>query len=254
MLSDTKIRSFSIVIYSALLIFIQATVIDSGLMPGNNAIWLYSGVASLLLGSRILNPYFTPPADSLTNDFAAVLAIAPAVQAIEQGTPDAWVLAITIAYASVLCVVAMAVLLTRPPPGIQPSMNWRLFERAVKGLGEPHVIFTVLVIVSVWLFHRDKPVEVFAILAALIVIVVLKPLERLADYLVWWLGQPKSQPHVDAIGTVAAHQSPGIVLIRQAESATLNVGEVMRVTDPHGPELLARIIHQTGHSGLADVA
>lgn len=136
--------------------------------------------------------------------------------------------------------------MTRPAPGIQPSISWRLVERAVKGLGDPHVIFTVLVIASVWLFHRDKPVEVFAILATLAVIVVLKPLESVAAYLVWWLGQPKASPHADAIGTVAAHQSPGVVLIRQAEPQALSTGTVMRVTDPHGPELLGIALNYVG--------
>lgn len=246
MLSDAKIRSFSLVIYLVLMVTVQAAFIDTGLTPNSNAIWLYSGVASLLLGSRLLNPYFTPPADSLTNAFAALLAIIPAAQEIAPWTPDAWVFGATVAYAAVLSVAAMGVLLSRPAPGLQPGMPWRLSERAVRGLGDPHVIFTVLVIASVWLFHRDKPLEVFAILATLTVIVVLKPLESIAGFLVWWLGQPKAQPYADALGTVAAHQSPSIVLIRQAQPKAVSAGDVMRVTDPHGPELLGIALNYVG--------
>ncbi len=244
--SDAKIRSFSLLAYLAIMVIVQGTIIDTGLEPNSNAIWLYSGVASLLLGSRLLNPYFTPPADSLTNAFAALLAIIPAAQAIAPWTPDAWVLGSVIAYCATLSLVAVAVLLTRPGPGVQPGMMWRLFDRAVKSLGSPHIIFTVLVVAAAWLFHRDKPVEVFAILATLTVIVVLKPLESLADFFVWWLGQPKASPHADAIGTVAAHQSPGIVLIRQSEPQELSAGTVMRVTDPHGPELLGIALNYVG--------
>ncbi|MBK6718945.1 MAG: ATP-binding protein [Sphingomonadales bacterium] len=228
------------------MVLVQATIIDTGLTPNSNAIWLYSGIASLLLGSRLLNPYFTPPADSLTNAFAALLAIIPAAQEIAPWTPDAYVLGAVIAYAALLSVVAIGVLLTRPAHGIQPGMFWRLCDRAVKGVGDPHIIFTVLVIASAWLFHRDKPVEVFAILATLTVIVVIKPLESVAAYLVWWLGQPKVLANTDAIGTVVAHQSPGIVLIRQAQSQALGTGVVMRVTDPHGPELLGIALNYVG--------
>lgn len=244
--SDAKIRSFSLLVYLAIIVIVQATIIDTGLKPNSNAIWLYSGVASLLLGSRLLNPYFTPPADSLTNAFAALLAIIPAAQEIAPWTPDAWVLGTVVAYCAALSLVAIGVLLTRPSPGVQPGMTWRLFDRAVKGLGDPHIIFTVLVVAAAWLFHRDKPVEVFAILATLTVIVVLKPLESFAAYLVWWLGQPKASPHADAIGTVAAHQSPGVVLIRQAEPQALSAGTVMRVTDPYGPELLGIALNYVG--------
>ncbi len=232
--------------YLAIMVVVQANFIDTGLRPNSNAIWLYSGVASLLLGSRLLNPYFTPPADSLTNAFAALLAIIPAAQEIAPWTPDAFILGLVIAYCAVLSLVAVCVLLTRPAPGIQPPMTWRLFDRAVRGLGEPHIIFTVLVVASVWLFHRDKPVEVFAILATLTVIVVLKPIESLTDYLIWWVGQPKASPHVDVIGTVAAHQTPNIVLIRQAEPQALGAGTIMRITDPHGPELLGIALNYVG--------
>jgi len=244
--SDAKIRSFSLLIYLAIMVFVQATMIDTGLTPNSNAIWLYSGIASLLLGSRLLNPYFTPPADSLTNAFAALLAIIPAAQEIAPWTQDAYVLAAVVAYGSILSIAAVGVLLTRPSPGIQAGMVWRLFDRAVKGLGDPHIIFTVLVLASAWLFHRDTPLEMFAILATLTVIVVLKPLESIAAYLVWWLGQPKALSGANAIGTVAAHQSPGIVLIRQGQPQALSTGAVMRVTDPHGPELLGIALNYVG--------
>lgn len=244
--SDAKIRSYSLLIYLAAMVIVQVTMIDTGLRPNSNAIWLYSGIASLLLGSRLLNPYFTPPADSLTNALAALLAIIPAAQEIMPWTPDAYVLGAMISYCGLLSLVAIGVLLARPAPGIQPGMFWRLCDRAVKGLGDPHIIFTVLVIASVWLFHRDKPIEVFAILATLTVIVLIKPLESLAAYLVWWFGQPKTSAHDDAIGVVAAHQSPGIVLIRQSQSQSLNTGDVLRVTDPHGPELLGIALNYVG--------
>lgn len=244
--SDAKIRSFSLLIYLAIMVVIQATIIDTGLQPNSNAIWLYSGIASLLLGSRLLNPYFTPPADSLTNAFAGLLAIIPAAKDITSWTPDAYVLGAVIAYCALLSVVAVGILLTRPAPGIQPIMAWRLCDRAVKGLGDPHIIFTILVIASAWLFHRDKPVEVFAILATLTVIIAIKPLESLANYLIWWLGQPKTKAQADVIGTVAAHQSPSIVLIRQLQTQALKAGEVMRVTDPHGPELLGIALNYVG--------
>lgn len=244
--SDAKIRSVSLLIYLAAMVVVQATIVDTGLRPNSNAIWLYSGIASLLLGSRLLNPYFTPPADSLTNAFAALLAIIPAAQEIAPWTPDAYILGTVIAYCALLSLLAVGVLLARSAPGVQPRMAWRLSDRAVKGLGDPHIIFTVLVIASAWLFHRDKPVEVFAILATLTVIVIIKPLESLAAYLVWWLGQPKAQIHANAIGTVTAHQSPGIVLIRQARPQALATGEVMRVTDPHGPDLLGIALNYVG--------
>lgn len=244
--SDAKIRSISLLIYLIAMIAIQWIFIDAGLTPSIKTIWLYSGIASLLLGSRLLNPYFTPPADSLTNAFAALLAILPAVAVIKVWTFNAFILGAVIVYCAVLAAVSIAVLITRPDPGIQPGMFWKVFDRAVRGLGSPHIIFTILIIASAWLFHRDEPLELLAILATLTVIVVIRPIEGIFDFFGWWLGQPKKVTSDQAIGTVAAHQSPGIVLIRQAQTQTQATGSVMRVTDPHGPDLLGVALNYVG--------
>ena len=71
---QTRSRVIGLVIYALLLLLIQWKVVDSGLTPNENSIWLYSGFASLLFGSRILNPHYTPVADAATNSFAALAA------------------------------------------------------------------------------------------------------------------------------------------------------------------------------------
>ena len=72
---QTRNRVISLFIYFLLLILIQWRFIATGFTPNENAIWLYSGFASLLFGSRILNPHFTPPADAATNGFVAFAAL-----------------------------------------------------------------------------------------------------------------------------------------------------------------------------------
>ena len=164
MLSEAKIRSVSLVFYLAALVSVQLCFVDTGLAPNENSIWLYSGIASLLLGSRLLNPYFTPPADSLTNAVAALLAILPGLALVRSWTPDAYVIGSVVALAVGVAIVSLLVLILRPEPGVEPGSAWKLADRAVKGLGSPNVIFGLLIIASVWLFHRDKSTEVFAIL------------------------------------------------------------------------------------------
>jgi uncharacterized protein len=96
----------------------------------------------------------------------------------------------------------------------------------------------LLVTGSVWLFHRDAPIEVFAILGIFIAITVFRPLEAVARYIQWFLDRPKPINGADLIGSVAAHQSPGIVLVRQAEAQTIARGTPMVISDQHGPPQL----------------
>lgn len=246
MLSEAKLRAISMVIYLAALVAVQVLIIDTGLAPNEKAIWLYSGIASLLLGSRIVNPYFTPPADTLTNAFAAFLALVPALPVVRSWTPDAYVLGSAVSLAVLVAGMSLLVLILRPQPGIEPGVIWRLVDRAVKGLGSPNVIFSLLILTSVWLFHRDKPLEVFAIFATLFVIVLYQPLETFVGYVAFFLHRSKPLRGEDVVGTVAAHQSPGIILVRQVEPKTIDRGTPMVISDQHGPAQLGVALNYVG--------
>jgi hypothetical protein len=246
MFSEAKLRAISLVVYLAALVVVQVLFVRSGLAPNEDSIWLYSGIASLLLGSRLLNPYFTPPADSLTNAFAAFLALLPAFPVVVSWTADAYVLGSVVGMCATVGGLSLLVLISRPQPGIEPGIVWRLADRAVKGLGSPNIIFSVLILAAVWLFHRDRPVEVFVILTTLLVVVVYRPLESFAAYVLWFLNRPQVPSGDNVVGTVAAHQSPGIVLVRQMEPKTIARGTPMVVSDQHGPSQLGVALNYVG--------
>lgn len=246
MISEAQIRAVALILYIAVLVAVQSLFVDSGLKPNENAIWLYGGIASLLFGSLILNPYFTPPSGALINGVTAMLALVSALPVVVPWTADAYVLGATIGFCSVVAAISISLLIFRPPLGEEPSTTWRVFERAVVGLGSPNIIFGVLITAAVWLFHRNAPTEIFAILATFIVISVFRPLEALTKYGLWFLERPMPINHADLIGSVAAHQSPGIVLVRQAEAQTIAQGTPMVISDQHGPPQLGVALNYVG--------
>ena len=246
MISDAKVRAIALVFYIAILLIVQGLFVDSGLRPNENTIWLYGGIASLLFGSRILNPYFTPPSGALINGVTGLLALLSALPVVAPWTPDAYVLGATIGLCAFVALVSLLLLIFRVPIGEEPSTAWSVFERAVIGLGSPHFLFGVLITASVWLFHRNAPVEVFSILGTFIVIIVFRPIEAVAKYVLWFLDRPKPVNRADLIGAVAAHQSPGIVLVRQAEAQTIAQGTPMVISDQHGPPQLGVALNYVG--------
>ena len=246
MISDAKVRAIALVFYIAVLLIVQGLLVDSGLRPNENTIWLYGGIASLLFGSRILNPYFTPPSGALINGVTGLLALLSALPVVAPWTPDAYVLGATMGFCAFVALVSLLLLIFRAPIGEEPSTAWSVFERAVIGLGSPNFLFGVLITAAVWLFHRNAPVEVFSILGTIIVIIVFRPLEALAKYVLWFLDRPKPINRADLIGAVAAHQSPGIVLVRQAEAQTIAQGTPMVISDQHGPPQLGVALNYVG--------
>ncbi len=157
---QTRNRVISLVVYALLLFLIQWKIVATGLTPNENAIWVYGGFASLLFGSRLLNPHFTPPADAATNGFVALAAIVAGSLQVAAWTFDLWLLWVVAGFCALVCILSVVVLLVREPVGIETRPWVRISDRAVRGLGSPTVIFTILILTCVWIFHRTRTHEV----------------------------------------------------------------------------------------------
>ena len=247
MQASPKERIWAIVVYAVLLCVVQNYCIHSGLLPNEDSIWLFNGIASLLFGSRLLNPYFTPPVDAATNAFVAAASLLAAAPVVLSWTADAWVLGVAIVTCVLVFSLSIAVLLARPPQGIEPPLWVRSLDRAVRLLGSPNSIFTVVILVCVWLFHRAHPVEVFAILASWAVIGLLNPLEALLEFWSWLSAQMKPETKGTSIGVIAAYQSPNLALIRQSTGQQIAFGTTLLVAGEQGNWLLGVALNYVGH-------
>ncbi|MCW6037444.1 DUF87 domain-containing protein [Spirulina subsalsa FACHB-351] len=243
---QTRNRVVSLIVYAVALALIQYNVVSSGLIPNENAIWLYSGFASLLFGSRLLNPHFTPPADAATNAFMALAALVAGSLVVAQGSIDAVLLWILVVFCASICCVSIVVLLLRPQIGAETRPLVRLADKAVRGLGSPNVIFTIVILLCVWLFHRTRAEEVVAILSAWAMIVVLRPIESIMGFFDWAGEQWETLRTDQVIGPIAAYQSPGIVLVRQLGDNTVLRGTPMVVVDNNGPWMLGVALNYVG--------
>jgi uncharacterized protein len=243
---QTRNRVVSLVVYSLLLGLVQWKVIATGFTPNENAIWLYSGFASLLFGGRLLNPHFTPPADAATNGFVALAAIVAGSLVVAMWSVDFWVLWAVALFCALVCIVAVVVLLVRVPVGIETRTWVRIADRGVRGLGSPTVIFTILILACVWLFHRSRTSEVLAILTAWAVIVALRPIEGILSFWNWASEQGGAIPADEVIGPIAAYQSPGIVLVRQLGDSSIACGTPLIVADNNGPLMLGVALNYVG--------
>ena len=244
--NQTRNRVIGLIIYALILALIQHNVVSSGLMPNENAIWLYSGFASLLFGSRLLNPHFTPPADAATNGFMALAALVAGSLVVPSGTTDAILLWCLAAFCAAICIVSIIVLLIRPSIGVEKRPIVRLVDKAVRGLGSPNVIFTIIILLCIWLFHRARADEVVVILGAWAVIVVLRPIESILGFIDWAGEQWETLRPEKVIGPIAAYQSPGIVLVRQLGDKSMPRGTPMVVVDDNGPWMLGVALNYVG--------
>jgi hypothetical protein len=246
MQSNPKLRIVSILLYAGMLAALQAYVVKTGLLPNENSVWLFSGLAGLLFGSRLLNPYFTPPADAATNAFAAIATLIAAGLAVTEKTIDAHILIAAVSFSVGVLTLSILVLLFRPPVGGDAPLWVTTADKAARQLGSPNVMFTLVILVAVWLFHRTRPLEVFAIMGAWSGILVLRPLEAVFDFIAWMRAQFDPGSREVVVGLVAAYQSPNIAVIRQGRGGPIAFGTTLLVPGEQGKWLLGVALNYVG--------
>lgn len=242
---DRKTRVFSAILYLIALVSIQYFFVGDGFPINEKLLWLANGAASLILGDRLLNPHFTPPADVATNSFVAGSTLIAALATSPSQTADVVLIWTSFAACAICFVASAVVLLVKRPQGLE-TRQWVLTsERTVKAFGAPRVIFTTVILVMAWVFHREAATELFWILAAWTFIVAIKPIEAFVTFISWF----QEHQQVDAkeiVGVVAAHQAPGLVLIRQNDDVRYKLGTLMAISDNQGPTTLGVALNYVG--------
>lgn len=244
-MNDKKGRVAATLLYLVFLTGIHYYIVGDGFPIDEKLLWFANGAAGLLLGSRLLNPHFVPPADVATNSFVAGGTLVAALAAEPSQNAELALIWISIVACTACFALSVFVLMAKRTQGLETRL-WVLgIERGVKAFGAPRSIFTLVILVLAWVFHRDSTVELFSILSAWTLIVSLDPIESLFNFF-GWLSQNRERKTPDVLGIVAAHQAPGLVLIRQSDEIRYKPGTLMALSDAQGPTTLGVALNYVG--------
>jgi hypothetical protein len=215
--------------------------------PGNErGFWFYAALLGLVLGTRLDTPFFAKPAD-------VVLYAAPAAIALLLGSNwGTWDSGERIAFcvALIFCVMtgglgAGSILSqdTRTPSVQRAAHAARILAET---LGNPRIIFTVVVAFALYAFHRNSAREVGVIVATWVLTAVFSPLEgsvRLFRRLrrIW-----RPNLILECDGEAVGYQTPGLILVRQSLNSKIEPGGFLAIRDPVGKPRLALALDQVG--------
>lgn len=244
--SEKNIRLLSLLLYAIVLVALQIFLIKPDVWNDTQSIWLLNGAAGLLFGSRLLNPYFTPPADATTNAFIAAATIAAGTAGIAND-PNSWLISwILIVVFLLLGFMGITSIYARSGPvDSLPAWN-RVLDRLVRRIGNPKVVYTVVIAACVWMFHRTSQLEMFAILVCWTTIIAFAPFEALLRLINWSIEQTSTSIDFDYFGTVVGFQTPNLVLVRQIGSANISSGTPFLIRDDGGPDRLGIALNYVG--------
>ena len=106
-------------------------------------------------------------------------------------------------------------------------------------LGSPRFVYAVVIVYSLWEYHRASAGELFFVGLAGIVIAAQQPLETFGSVVrrIRELWIPARAPAI--IGSVVAHQAPDLLLIRQEGTESIAPGSCLLAADEHAPPSVA---------------
>jgi hypothetical protein len=229
------IRLLYLVLYLAFLLLMNRLAFGQWLpLPTSNGLWFYTGAAALLLGSLLVTPFFTSPANAISYLVAALIAIVafdvPSA-ALYDTLPRQCVIVFCFA---MLAVCGLNII-------FKDSKNRLLHNMAEIGriladnLGSPRFVYAVIIVYALWEYHRESPTELLFVGLAGLVIAAQQPLETFGNVVqrihdVW---RPSTAPAI--VGCMVAQQTPGLLLIRQDGTETINPGSCLLVSDKNAP-------------------
>ncbi len=144
-------------------------------------LWLYAAFAHLLLGTLLLSPYFTKPADAISDAVIAAIVL-PEFSAAVQALKEVWIWrAFVFLFIYYLTVIA-AGFLTMVLRGNRHQRAKQFAESSYvlsTHLGEGPLIFSLLFFFALLAFHRESTREIVSLTVVWALIVPLRLFENL---------------------------------------------------------------------------
>jgi uncharacterized protein len=241
------IRLLFLGIYLGLLFLVNFLAFGTWIpFSGNEGLWFYSGAASIILGNLLVTPFFTKPVDALSYSVLAGTGIYLVNDLENWGNVDLvvfWTALGFIGFVLINSLIAIAAKDVRP--------NWlhRLSKSCMviaNYFGNQRVIFSVVFLFAIIVFHRDSSIEMFWLCIAWATLIIVEPDKHIWNLVAKIKRIWKLELFAKEVGIIAAYQIPGIILIRQHEDANTTFGTVLTYKDSHSKVKVGLVLNYVG--------
>jgi hypothetical protein len=236
--------------YLLALISISWYLFKSPIPPtAEQGLWFYSCLASIVLGELITSPYFTSPADVISNTIAAIISLL-AVNAwalnLQEFNKVLWTVVIGFNTFILLLSIVLIVIKNSAKPNV--SRLSKVFFIVTSVLGNHRVIFSTVMVYALISFHYQKPVECITISLTWVLLIAIHPIEKIWN-IANRIHEIYSQPISESVGQVVGYEFPNIILVKHQPDINLNFGDPIVVQGDNGQGALGCALDQIGFTG-----
>lgn len=157
----TQGERLAVLALSLVLLCIACFAVSGSFLPSvdSSGLWFYSAAFALLLGDLVVEPWYSRPADSVTNASAVLLASLTASSADLEVSANAFATGrtICIAFALVVLLFGLAAMISRREPPRTPSRFHRATYIVSTTFGRANVIFWLYFVVTATAAYAREP-------------------------------------------------------------------------------------------------
>lgn len=227
------IRFIFLIIYMAFLFFINYCI-SGKILPiiGTKSIWFYAGIAMLILGTQLIEPYFTKPVDAISNTIAAIITILSVyftrIELVKGNFLLIWYI-ILVFYLSILLLAFLSIAFKdiNIPKFVWLRRVSKIAKKICAYLGNAKVVFSIIFFSSVYWFYQTQLYNYTILLSTWLIIVIIRPLEKIYEFLIYIKNIifPTLKP--DEIGIIIGLEKPFLTIILINEEKELHLNDLL---------------------------
>ncbi|MGH7343469.1 MAG: ATP-binding protein [Candidatus Rokuibacteriota bacterium] len=246
-------RLIILLLYLAGLLVASWTALGSWIPPtSEKGIWFYAALAALLLGSLLVTPFFTTPANAISYAVASLVTLlavnawgVPSTSGFDRFTWSAAMFYVVLVLVAGILAISLK---DSPRPLAQKAARSALL--LADAAGSPRAVFSAVFLFALITYHRSDPREYLIISLAWALFVGLRPLETIANLWRRWRIVWVTKQDLTRLGEVVGHEAPGLVLIREDPDSSARFGDmVFARTESGKPGLVIALDHVGFASG-----
>lgn len=215
---------------------------------GDKGFWGYSALLAVLVGSKLVTPFYVKPADAISYSVPAFISLMLINDWTHWSINQKWGFGLAAGFSLLIFVLGIVNIISNT---INRGWARNLSDRIRVGLeylGLPQFVYTPLVLFAIFSYHLDSAMEVAIISIAIGATVWWS----LGDFLIGLFYKIRSsffdKVLASVSGQIVAFQEPGIVLLRQQYHSDINKHDLLLVHDKHGPAKLVVALDYVGRS------
>tara|TARA_R110002049_G_scaffold191507_1_gene360428 strand:- start:881 stop:3157 length:2277 start_codon:yes stop_codon:yes gene_type:complete len=215
---------------------------------GDKGYWGYSALLAVLVGSKLVTPFYVKPADAISYSVPAFISLMLINDWTMWSTNQQWGFSLTAGFSLFIFIIGIANIVSNAIHTDWARKLSNSLRVSLEYLGLPQFIYTPLVLFAIFSYHMDSAIEV----AIICVVLGMTVWWSIGDFIVGLYFKLKNAYFNNKIariaGQIVAFQEPNIVLLRQEYQGDIKSHDMLIVHDKHGPSKLVVVLDYVGRA------